>query len=103
MLSPYIPRDRGLHGDRAMNERPEQDDFDEEEDLGSGEDVDSAMREFDQGRRRPPKNMGDPAWRRLERLRDDRRTAELTSDFDDYDIGPMPGAGKPSGKGSKRR
>ena len=88
MLSPYISRDRGLHGE---------DDFDEEEDLGSGEDVDSAMREFDQGRRRPPKNAGDPAWRRLERLRDDQRTAELTSDFDDYDIGPIPG------KGAKRR
>ena len=86
-----------------MNERPEQEDFDEEEDLASGEDVDSAMRELDQGRRRPPKNVGDPAWRRLERLRDDRRTAELTSDFEDYDIGPLPSASKASGKGAKRR
>ena len=86
-----------------MNERPEQEDFDEEEDLASGEDVDSAMREFDQGRRRPPKNVGDPAWRRLERLRDDRLTAELTSDFEDYYIGPLPSASKASGKGAKRR
>ena len=61
------------------------------------------MREFDQGRRRPPKNVGDPAWRRLERLRDDRRTAELTSDFEDYDIGTLPSASKASGKGAKRR
>jgi hypothetical protein len=73
-----------------MNERPEQDEFDEEEDLEAGEDLDSAMREFDHTRRRPAKGVGDPAWRRLERLREDRRTAELTSDFDDYDIGPEP-------------
>jgi hypothetical protein len=76
-----------------MNERPEQDDFDEdEEQLEPGDDVDSAMREFDHVRRRPTKAAGDPAWRRLERLRDERRTAELTSDFEDYDIGRGPAA-----------
>ena len=41
---------------------------------------------MDQARRRGQK-MGDPAWRRLERRMEDKRTAELTSDFDDYDIG----------------
>ena len=30
---------------------------------------------------------GEPPWRRLERLREEKITAELTSDFDDYDIG----------------
>jgi hypothetical protein len=30
--------------------------------------------------------LGDPAWRRLERRLEDKNTAELTSDFDDYDI-----------------
>lgn len=71
-----------------MSERPEQDDYDEEADLDSGEDVDQVIRDFDQSRRRsPPKGSGDPAWRRLERLREEKRTADLISDFDDYDIG----------------
>jgi len=71
-----------------MSERPEQDDYEEDDDLDSGEDVDRAMRDIDRARRRggSPKG-GDPAWRRLERLREDKRTAELVSDFDDYDIG----------------
>jgi hypothetical protein len=70
-----------------MNERPEQDDFDDEADLDSGEDVDKVIRDFDQSRRRNTPKGGDPAWRRLERLREDKRTAELVSDFEDYDIG----------------
>jgi hypothetical protein len=28
----------------------------------------------------------EPAWRRLERVMEERRTAELLSDFDDYEI-----------------
>ncbi len=87
-----------------MNERPEQDEYEEEEDLDSGEDVDQAMREFDHLRRRsPPKGSGDPAWRKLERLREEKHTAELTSDFDDYDIEPAPAAAKRTGKGSSKR
>ena len=88
-----------------MNERPEQDDYEEEEeDLDSGEDLDQAIREFDHARRRsPPKGSGDPAWRKLERLREEKRTAELTSDFDDYDIEPAPAATKRAGKGASKR
>ncbi len=37
-------------------------------------------------RRRAPKGA-EPAWRRLERVMEERRTAELMSDFDDYEIG----------------
>ena len=72
-----------------MNERPEQDDYDDEADLDSGEDVDQVMRDYDQSRRRsaPKPAGGDPAWRRLERLREEKRTADLISDFEDYDIG----------------
>lgn len=71
-----------------MSERSEQEDFDEEIDLDSGEDVDQVIRDFDQTRRRsPPKGSGDPAWRRLEQMREEKRTADLISDFDDYDIG----------------
>jgi hypothetical protein len=31
--------------------------------------------------------VGEPAWRRLERIREERQTAEQLSDFDDYEIG----------------
>jgi hypothetical protein len=81
-----------------MNERPEQEDFDDEADLDSGEDVDQVIRDFDQSRRRSAPKGGDPAWRRLERLREDKRTAELMSDFEDYDIGLNGG-----GSGSRKR
>jgi hypothetical protein len=30
---------------------------------------------------------GEPAWRRLERRMEQQHTAELISDFEDYDIG----------------
>jgi hypothetical protein len=77
-----------------MNEKTESDEFEDEDedddDLGEAEDldvdVDRVMRDLDQARRRGHKN-GDPAWRRLERLREEKLTAELVSDFDDYDIG----------------
>ncbi|MGB8327749.1 MAG: hypothetical protein WCE48_09235 [Steroidobacteraceae bacterium] len=49
-------------------------------------DLDQVMKDLDAGRRRASK-AGDPAWRRLERIREEKRTAELTSDFDDYEIG----------------
>jgi hypothetical protein len=66
-------------------------------------DVDRVMRDMDQARRRGQK-MGDPAWRRLERMLEEKRTAELTSDFDDYDIGDDEDGGKGrAGKAGKRR
>jgi hypothetical protein len=57
------------------------------------------MRDIDSARRRGAQKGVDPAWRRLERLREDKRTAELTSDFDDYDLGPEP---MRAGRGRKR-
>lgn len=74
-----------------MSEKPESEEFDEDEvedvaDTSEYVDVDRVMRDMDQARRRGQK-MGDPAWRRLERRMEEKRTAELTSDFDDYDIG----------------
>jgi hypothetical protein len=74
----------------SMSEKPESDEF-EEEDAGDvapgGEDVDvdHIMRDVDSQRRRAPKGA-EPAWRRLERVMEERRTAELLSDFDDYQI-----------------
>ena len=50
------------------------------------------MRDVESQRRRAPKGA-EPAWRRLERVMEERRTAELLSDFDDYEIGdPADGA-----------
>jgi Ni/Co efflux regulator RcnB len=82
----------------AMNEKQEADEFDEDEDddaLDEGaEEVDLARltKDMDLARRRGVK-QGVPAWRKLELLAEQRRTAELTSDFDDYKLDdPKPGA-----------
>ena len=75
---------------RVMSEKPESDDFDDDGDddlLEPVEDVDRVIRDMDQARRRGGQKGGEPAWRRLERLREEKLTAELTSDFEDYDIG----------------
>jgi hypothetical protein len=74
-----------------MSEKPESEEFEEEdgEDVSPGSDdvdVDHIMRDVDSQRRRAPKGT-EPAWRRLERVMEERRTAELLSDFDDYEIG----------------
>ena len=73
-----------------MSEKPESDEFEEEdaEDAAPGGDevdVDHIMRDVESQRRRAPKGA-EPAWRRLERVMEERRTAELMSDFDDYKI-----------------
>jgi hypothetical protein len=87
-----------LHGNRisvynarVSSEKPESEEFEEEdaEDPAPGGDdvdVDHIMRDVDSQRRRAPKGA-EPAWRRLERVMEERRTAELMSDFDDYEIG----------------
>ena len=74
-----------------MSEKPESDEFEEEdaEDAAPVDDVDvdHIMRDVESQRRRAPKGGAEPAWRRLERVMEERRTAELLSDFDDYEIG----------------
>jgi hypothetical protein len=76
-----------------MSEKPESDEFEDEEDdtpvVGEDVDLDQVNKELDLAKRRGQK-LGDPAWRRLERIIEDKRTAELTSDFDDYDIDEDP-------------
>jgi len=74
-----------------MSEKPESDEFEDEEDVeappdSADIDLDQVNKELDLAKRRGQK-LGDPAWRRLERIIEDKRVAELTSDFDDYDIG----------------
>ena len=75
-----------------MSEKPESDEFEEEEDdtpvVGEDVDLDQVNKELDLAKRRG--KLGDPAWRRLERIIEDKHTAELTSDFDDYDLDEEP-------------
>lgn len=74
-----------------MSEKQEADEFDEADDDETldteGEEVDLARltKDMDMARRRGAR-QGIPAWRKLELLAEQRRTAELTSDFDDYDL-----------------
>jgi len=72
-----------------MGEKQEPEDFDESEDeeLEGDEEVDLARltRDMDTARRRGARN-GMPALRKLELLAEQRRTAELTSDFEDYEL-----------------
>jgi hypothetical protein len=73
-----------------MSEKSESEEFEEEDaDEPVSEegdvDLDQVIKDLDMAKRRAQK-VGDPAWRRLEKLLEEKRTAELTSDFDDYDI-----------------
>jgi len=51
-----------------------------------GLDVDRVIKDMEIAKRRNAKG-GEPAWRRLERRMEQQQTAELISDFEDYDIG----------------
>lgn len=71
-------------------EAEEFDDADEDDTLdgdAGSEEVDLARltRDMDIARRRGVR-QGVPAWRKLELLAEQKRTAELTSDFDDYEL-----------------
>lgn len=74
-----------------MSEKSESDEFENEDDeepvIEEGDvDLDQVIKDLDLAKRRGQR-AGDPAWRRLERLLEEKRTAELTSDFEDYDVG----------------
>jgi len=73
-----------------VSEKSESDEFESEDDdepvVEEGDvDLDQVIKDLDLAKRRGQR-AGDPAWRRLERLLEEKRTAELTSDFEDYDI-----------------
>ncbi len=89
-----------------MSEKPEADEFEEEDgeapEAGGDEDVEHIIRDVESQRRRGSKGV-EPAWRRLERVMEERRTAELLSDFDDYPIGVDSNAAKPRKKKKKAR
>jgi hypothetical protein len=74
-----------------MSEKAESEEFEgEENDEPAIEeadvDLDQVNKDLDLAKKRAQKT-GEPPWRRLERLREEKLTAELTSDFADYDIG----------------
>lgn len=74
-----------------MGEKPDEKFEDEEEDdVVEGDDdvvLDEIIRDLDSTKkRRAPRDAHEPAWRKLERFLEERRTAGLLTDFDDYDI-----------------
>jgi hypothetical protein len=82
-----------------MSEKPESDEFEDEDDeaVPSDEeslDVDRLMQDLDKRKRGAPRGA-EPAWRKVERLLEQKRTSELLSDFDDYDLGDGARPGRP--------
>jgi hypothetical protein len=95
-----------------MSEKPEKEFEDEEpdelEDAEETLDVDKLMRDFDTRKRRGARVAGEPAWRKLERKLEERRTKGLLSDFEDYpvdepDTGDGSAAKKPRRAASRRQ
>jgi hypothetical protein len=91
-----------------MSEKPKEEFEDEEpdeiEEAAEDLDVDQLMRDFDTRKRRGQRSSGEPAWRKLERMREEKRTAGLLSDFDDYDIDESDaGSGKKNRRAPTRR
>ena len=74
-----------------MSEKPESSDFDEDEADASVDsddaDLEHVFKDFESQKRRGGPRPGEPAWRRLEKYMERKHTAELLSDFDDYEIG----------------
>jgi hypothetical protein len=73
-----------------MGANPDSDEFEEDdadEVVGDDDlDLDRAIKDMEIAKRRAVK-VGEPAWRRLEQRLEQKRTAELISDIEDYDIG----------------
>ena len=77
-----------------MSEKPDSEEFDEDDDdeaVGSDDpQLEHLIKDLESQKRRGGPKAGEPAWRRLEKYLEQKRTAELLSDFDDYDIGDGP-------------
>ena len=85
-----------------MSEKSESDEFESEDDAeppveAADVDLDQVIQDLDMAKRRGQR-AGDQPWRRLERLLEEKRTAELTSDFEDYDVGDGDAPDKPRRK-----
>ena len=77
-----------------MGGNSESEEFEEEDgDEISGDDdldLDRAIKDMEIAKRRGAKLGGEPAWRRLEQRREQKHTAELISDLEDYDLDAPP-------------
>ena len=89
-----------------MSEKPkeefENEEPDELEDAEEPLDVDKLMRDLDTRKRRGARVAGEPAWRKLERKLEEKRTRGLLSDFEDYTVDES-GAGDKSDAKKARR
>jgi hypothetical protein len=86
-----------------MTGSQESEDFDADDEVDESVDnedldVDRVIKDMEFAKRRSAKG-GEPAWRRLERRMEQQHTAELISDFEDYDIGD--GQAPPNGRKPK--
>jgi hypothetical protein len=71
----------GGNSDSDEYEDEDADEIADEDDV----DLDRAIKDMEIAKRRSVK-VGEPAWRRLEQRLEQKRTAELISDLEDYDI-----------------
>jgi len=82
-----------------MGGNPDSDEFEEddadEDVVDDDADLDRAIKDMEIAKRRSVK-VGEPAWRRLEQRLEQKHTAELISDFEDYDIGDPGARGGPA-------
>jgi hypothetical protein len=73
-----------------MGEKRESDEFEEDDAdeavAGDDPELDHLMKDLEAQKRRGGPKAGEPAWRRLEKLREQKHTAELLADFDDFEI-----------------
>jgi len=74
-----------MSGSAESEEFDADDEVDDVVDDDEGLDVDRVMKDMEIAKRRSAKG-GEPAWRRLERRMEQQHTAELISDFEDYEI-----------------
>ena len=92
-----------------MGGNPESDEFEDEdadEIVGDDDpDLDRAIKDMEIAKRRSIR-AGEPAWRRLEQRLEQKRTAELISNLEDYDLSALEDplcAGERSADQARRR
>ena len=90
-----------------MGGNPESDEFEDEDadEIVSDDDpdLDRAIKDMEIAKRRSIR-AGEPAWRRLEQRLEQKRTAELISNLEDYDLSSLedPLSGERSDKARRR-
>ena len=90
-----------------MGGNPESDEFEDEDadEIVSDDDpdLDRAIKDMEIAKRRSIR-VGEPAWRRLEQRMEQKRTAELISNLEDYDLSSLedPLSGERSDKARRR-